>query len=276
MGKPGNLLDQSSHFAFGENWARYAELVTEAEIEGAMRDLSRLSGNQLAGKRFLDIGCGSGVHAVAALRLGASEVVAVDIDPTCVSTARRVLQAYCPDHAWRVEVHSVFALTAADYGQFDVVYSWGALHHTGDLYRAVRCAAQLVKPGGAFIFALYRRTPLCTLWAVEKRWYARAGRRGQALARMLYVALYRAALWATGRSFRHCLADYSRRRGMDFYHDVHDWLGGWPYESISPAETEAVMQQMNLHAERTFLHPVKALGLLGSGCDEYVYRKAAA
>src|SRR5579864_4745077 len=94
MDKSVDLLDQRAHFAFGENWADYARQVTEGEIQQAVIDLRRLGGGELTGKRFLDIGCGSGLHALAALRLGASEVVAVDIDPQSVATARRMLQEY--------------------------------------------------------------------------------------------------------------------------------------------------------------------------------------
>src|SRR6516164_3300543 len=87
-----DLLDPKSHFAFGKNWASYAKLVTEAQVEEAVVGLRRLASGDLQGKRFLDIGCGSGLHSLAALRLGASEVVALDIDPESVATTRQLLQ----------------------------------------------------------------------------------------------------------------------------------------------------------------------------------------
>ncbi|MFX8620485.1 50S ribosomal protein L11 methyltransferase, partial [Acinetobacter baumannii] len=43
------------------------------------------------GRSFLDIGCGSGLHALAAMRLGVARVVGVDIDPNSAATARHVL-----------------------------------------------------------------------------------------------------------------------------------------------------------------------------------------
>src|SRR6185312_1728426 len=171
MGGSADLLEQKSHFAFGKNWESYARLVTDAQIEEAIAGLTRLVGGGLEGKRFLDIGCGSGLHALAALRLGASEVVAVDIDPQSVATARRMLQEYAGQGSWRAFECSVFDLEASAVGTFDVVYSWGVLHHTGDMRRALRCAATLVAPGGVFMFALYRHTRLCWFWSAEKRWY---------------------------------------------------------------------------------------------------------
>lgn len=271
MSQSGDLLEQKSHFAFGQNWASYAKLVTETQVEEATVSLRRLAGGNLEGKRFLDIGCGSGLHALAALRLGASEVVAVDIDPDSVATTRELLQIRAGGQPWSATVGSVFELQRDSIGVFDVVYSWGVLHHTGDMSRALRAAAGLVALGGEFIFALYRRTRLCWFWKLEKRWYAGASGAAQARARWIYTRLFRLA---KGASFNSYVADYGKERGMDFYHDVHDWLGGWPYESISPAETDQLMHQLGMRQLRAFAHPVRTNGLFGSGCDEYVYRKA--
>src|SRR5882762_3216178 len=157
MSKSADLLDQKSHFAFGKNWASYARLVTDARVEEAIASLRRLAGGDFEGKRFLDIGCGSGLHSLAALRLGAGEVVALDIDPDCVATTRKLLAANASAQRWSVIERSIFDPQIGSMGNFDVVYSWGVLHHTGAMHRALRTAAALVTPGGQFIFALYRR-----------------------------------------------------------------------------------------------------------------------
>src|SRR5437588_7955666 len=112
MHKSLDLLDQKSHFAFGKNWASYARRVTEADIEQAILNLRRLAGGGLEGKRFLDIGCGSGVHSLAALRLGASEVLAVDLDPDSVATTRRLLDSNAHGQRWSAVERSVFELQA--------------------------------------------------------------------------------------------------------------------------------------------------------------------
>ncbi len=152
------LNEEARHFAFGQNWAAYAKIVTDKHIEQATKDLERLIPVS-PGRRFLDIGCGSGLHSIAALNLGAEEVLAVDIDSDSVETTRALLGKYAPaGKVYSVEKVSVFELDPKRIGLFDTVYSWGVLHHTGDMARAIRCAASLCRPGGFFVFALYRRT----------------------------------------------------------------------------------------------------------------------
>ena len=71
------MKDLASHFAFGRNWSEYAELIDTDRIDQAVRGLERLAGcSAIEGKSFLDIGCGSGLHSLSALRLGAARVVA--------------------------------------------------------------------------------------------------------------------------------------------------------------------------------------------------------
>lgn len=272
----GAQVSHQKPFAFGKNWASYAKLVTQQQIDEAILGLRRLVGDDLSGKRFLDIGCGSGIHSLAALRLGAAEVVAVDVDPDSVATTRDMLETHAPGGSWKVLERSVFDLDFSSTGKFDVVYSWGVLHHTGDMYRALRIAATLVAPSGEFAFALYHRTRLCWFWKIEKKWYSTAGPRGQAIARSIFIGLFRVVFPVINRrSFRDYVANYVSARGMDFFHDVHDWMGGWPYESISPDEVTRLMGQLGMREVRTLARTRRRTsGVFGSGCDEYVYAPA--
>jgi ribosomal protein L11 methylase PrmA len=112
-----SLTELEQHFAFGKNWAAYAQKVGDAEIDAAVYGLSRLIGGEsLIGKRFLDIGCGSGLHSLAALKLGAAEVVAVDLDPDSVATTRSLLSKYASGAHYRVEQASVFNLDRQRWG----------------------------------------------------------------------------------------------------------------------------------------------------------------
>lgn len=273
MNDSASLLDRSEHFDFGKNWASYADLITEPQVAAAVAELERLVGGRLDGKRFLDIGCGSGLHSLAALRLGATEVIGVDLDSDSVATSRRVLEKMAPGQHWRMTEKSVFLLSPDEFGTFDVVYSWGVLHHTGDMYGALRAAATMVAPGGIFVFALYRATRLCWAWKIEKRWYAKASQRAQRLAQSSFIGLFKLGCLVTGRSFSRYTSDYTKQRGMDFHHDVHDWMGGWPYESISPAQTESFMTELRLQKVRAFAEQTRRIGFFGSGCDEYVYAR---
>jgi SAM-dependent methyltransferase len=271
-----DLTTLGSHFAFGENWASYASRISEGEISQAERDLARLlASNSLAGRDFLDIGCGSGLHSLAALKLGAKRVVACDIDPASVRTTEAVLQKFSPRTSYEVLERSVFELDPGSLGKFDVVYSWGVLHHTGDLDKALRIAASLVAPGGLFAFALYRKTLLCPLWKLEKKWYAKASPKKQALAQKLYTGAFTFGLRLTARDLETYVASYRSKRGMNFDHDMHDWLGGYPYESMSPAAVDHAMKAHQLEQVHSFVGTSAAdrIGILGSGCDEYVYRR---
>ncbi|MCW0233322.1 MAG: class I SAM-dependent methyltransferase [Ferrovibrio sp.] len=268
------LKTADSHFAFGENWASYAHLIDQSRLAKAREGLVRLLGEDgLRDKTVLDIGCGSGLHAVAAQALGARRVLGVDIDRSSVATSRQVFARMGTEAQCSAQECSVFELENAGLGQFDVVYSWGVLHHTGAMHEALEKAAGMTAPGGTFVFALYRKTKLCWLWKVEKRWYAKASPTAQRMMQRLYIGMMRLAYWLLGRDFKAHLRSYKEQRGMDFEHDVHDWLGGYPYESISPAEVAALMGKLGFDPVRSFTRP-GGWAVFGSGCDEFVFRRS--
>jgi 2-polyprenyl-6-hydroxyphenyl methylase/3-demethylubiquinone-9 3-methyltransferase len=140
------------------------------------------------------------------------------------------------------------------------------------MYRALKYAFALVRPDGAFVVALYRRTWMCWLWRLEKRWYARASKRGQSIASATYLWLLARKL---GSRYEAYVNTYRSLRGMNFHNDVHDWLGGYPYESITPEETERFMVSLGFKGERVFASkgPLfgRHIGFFGSACNEYVY-----
>src|SRR5215470_11421910 len=105
--------DVSTHYEFGANWARFAGTISERAIAEARNGLERLfPDGEIKGRRFLDIGCGSGLHSLAALRMGAVDVLAVDIDPGSVATTDALLQQHEPGGPWRTRVESVLDMQA--------------------------------------------------------------------------------------------------------------------------------------------------------------------
>ncbi|HXP32176.1 MAG TPA: class I SAM-dependent methyltransferase [Stellaceae bacterium] len=260
-------------FAFGENWQSFVATVTKESIAAAERGLCRLfPDGTLRGCRFLDIGCGSGITMLAAHRLGAASVHGIDLDPASIEAARRLLSAHLDGGAWSLRVESVFDLAPDRDGRFEIVYSWGVLHHTGDLWRALEKAAAMVAPEGQLAVALYRRTPMCRFWRLEKRYYAAASPAAQSVLRALYQAAYFAGLVAAGRSPARYVAGYSAR-GMAWRYDVHDWLGGYPYESTEPRTVGNALERLGFSLERVFERKARAKGLFGTHCDEYVARR---
>jgi hypothetical protein len=149
----------------------------------------------------------------------------------------------------------------------------GVLHHTGAMINALQLAAGLVKSGGIFAFALYRKTPLCWAWKVEKQYYARASSKMQSRIARAYVRLMQLRFRLSGMDFANYVQSYSQQwRGMDFERDVHHWLGGYPYESIRPREANALMNQLGFELRFSRIEPF-SLGLFSTGCDEYVYSR---
>jgi predicted RNA methylase len=267
------LLTLESHFSFGENWEQYAQKIDEKRIQEAEESLIRLIGrNAIQGHTFLDLGCGSGLFSLAALRLGCKRLVAVDLDPTCVRTTRALLQAYSERSEWECHQQSVFELSPTTIGTFDVVYSWGVLHHTGAMREAIATASTLVSPGGLLVIALYGKTVFCRFWRIEKRIYSRASQSVQRSIRAAYMSAFRLRLAIRGENIHAHRENYHQQRGMDMDHDAHDWLGGYPYESIAPREVISYLNNLGFASVRSFVYP--CIGLMGNGCDEYCFAKS--
>ena len=270
-----NLTERETHFAFGENWKDYSKTIDRNRIDAAVAGVTKLFPEGLAGRTFLDIGCGSGLHSLAALLLGAASVTAIDIDETSVSTTQELLTKYAPGLKWTAQVISVFEASPDTIGRFDVVYSWGVLHHTGDMWRAIERAADLVESGGQFAIAIYAATSCDPIWKVEKKFYSHAPRPVQWGIRQIYMAALLAArtLAGGGNPIRY-IRNYSKLRGMNFSHDAHDWLGGYPYEAASALEIHDRICRLGFNETRSFHRPVKLGGIFGAGCHEFVFQRA--
>ena len=150
-------LSSGKRFPFGKNWARFLETLSDARIERAKRSTLEMLGlPHLQGKTFLDIGSGSGLFSLVAHRLGAA-VHSFDYDPSSVACTRRLRDLYATGEChWQAERGSALDQSYMDsLGQFDVVYAWGVLHHTGDLWTSLEYAAARVRENGSILLAIY-------------------------------------------------------------------------------------------------------------------------
>lgn len=244
-------IQQGERFTFGENWRDFLSVLNDQRIAEAEASLlEMLETGSLQGKTFLDIGSGSGLFSLAARRLGA-RVHSFDFDPSSVDCTRELRRRYFPDDAdWTVEPGSVLDQPyLATLGQFDVVYSWGVLHHTGQMWRALELVATLVQPQGKLFIAIYNDQGFKSRqWRAIKRLYCRTPRLLQPF--LLYPVAVR--LWGPTllrdllrlQPF-HTWNCYYRSRGMSPWRDVVDWVGGYPFEVAKPEQIFDFFRQRN-------------------------------
>jgi len=192
----------------------------------------------LRGHYFLDVGCGSGLHSLAAQRAGAERIVSFDLDPASVRTTQRLHEMAGSPASWRVLTGSAldqqFLKTLEP---ADCVYSWGVLHHTGKMWEAVENAASLVKPGGLFYIGLYTTSPRSGYWTRVKLKYNRASSLGKRWMEARYATITLALCCTRLENPIRYISEYTKKRGMDFMSDQRDWLGGYPFEHASAGET---------------------------------------
>jgi 2-polyprenyl-3-methyl-5-hydroxy-6-metoxy-1,4-benzoquinol methylase len=269
-------LATGARFAFGENWSRFLSTVDEERIGEACRSLRlMLNVESLNGSTMLDIGCGSGLFSLAAVRLGAELVHSFDFDPASVGCAQELRRRYAPDARWTTEQGSALDRGyVGSLGRFDLVYSWGVLHHTGDMLTAMDNVALPVAPGGTLFVSIYndqgRRS---RRWRLIKRIYNQL----PAALRTPFVVLVmgpRELRSAVGAAIRlkpqvyvKAWTQYKQARGMSRWHDLVDWCGGYPFEVAKP---ESVF---DFYRQRGFsLKGLKTAGG-GLGCNEFVFEK---
>ena len=238
-------IARGERFAFGENWARYLGILDEARIGEAQESLRQmLEAEDLAGKSFLDIGSGSGLFSLAARRLGA-RVHSLDYDPQSVACTAELKRRYFPnDPDWIVEEGSALDRDyLASLGRFDVVYSWGVLHHTGKMWDALGAAMMPVAQGGKLFIAIYNDTGKETIrWRRIKRIYNAlpAPLKTPFILMLIAPAQIKEVSTALAKfRFRTYLDSWTRyesQRGMSRWRDIVDWIGGYPYEAAKVEE----------------------------------------
>jgi 2-polyprenyl-3-methyl-5-hydroxy-6-metoxy-1,4-benzoquinol methylase len=265
-----------ARFGFGENWRNFLEDVTDDRIREAESSLCEMLGvDDLSGMTFLDIGCGSGLFSLAAMRLGADRVRSLDYDPESVAASSLLRDREAPFSNWTIERGDVLD---ADYmsslGEYDVVYAWGVLHHTGAMWDALDQTCDRVAPGGTLFVAIYNDQGRASgRWFRKKRLYNRL----PAVLHVPYVVgvMLPAELRILAAStLRRRPGDYVRRwtqprgRGMSYWHDLVDWVGGYPFEVAKPEDIFRFCRDRSFHL--TELQTVNG----GYGCNQFVFRRS--
>jgi SAM-dependent methyltransferase len=262
-------IARGERFAFGENWRRFLQHLTAERIAAAEQSLrNMLDLPDLEGRTFLDIGSGSGLFSLAARRLGA-RVFSVDYDAQSVACTSELRRRYFDgDLDWRIEEGSALDENyIASLGQFDIVYSWGVLHHTGAMWKALENASTLVRPGGLLFIALYNNQGGAShRWTAIKRTYNRFPIFRGPLLFLSFLRLHGTGLirgLLRGRPLQIFKAD--QERGMSLWRDLVDWVGGYPFEVADPGEVFEFFKRRGFHLRR--LQTTHSLG-----CNEFVFK----
>lgn len=253
-------ISSGDRFEFGKNWSKFLTSLTDAEIENAKKSLIQsLQLSDLRGYTFLDAGSGSGLFSLAAFELGAT-VTSFDYDPDCVQCTTNLCNRYCKDTAkWSVLHGSVLDKNfLSGLGKFDIIYSWGVLHHTGSMWEAMDNLV-LLKPQ-YFYVAIYNDQGFKSwYWSVVKKLFNTHFilRCGIILIHFPYLYLF--------RKIKTLFFGDHTYRGMNLWTDMIDWLGGLPFEVATPHDI------VKFNYERNFLCGcIKTVGNK-LGCNEFLF-----
>jgi len=271
-------IKKGERFGFGENWTNFLGTLNEERIAVAELALGRmLETTSLMGMRFLDAGSGSGLSSLAARQMGAT-VHSFDYDPESVACTMELKRRYSPDDLqWTVEEGSVLDRAyLKTTGDFDVVYFWGVLHHTGQMWTAVANVSERCKSDGLLFIAIYNNMGGSSrLWTWIKRTYCKlpsALRIPFALVVTAPIQIWSLAvhvLQGKGRLYFDYIRNYRERRGMSWWHDQLDWIGGYPYEDAKPDEVFRFLRERGFSLVNMTTHGGHI------GCNEFVFRKVS-
>ena len=260
-------------FRFGRNWQRFLKKVNDDRIDEARSRLVQFLGEDLQGCSFLDIGSGSGLHSLAARHMGA-KVTSFDFDPDSVEATSALKSRYARgDMDWKIEGGSVLDLGYLnELGQYDVVYSWGVLHHTGAMWDALDNVKRLVKPDGRLYIAIYNdRGEKSLVWLKRKQRYCSL----PGILRPFYFLyvyaphelkkLIKSIRKGKTSEYMGSWFAYNRSRGMTRLYDMIDWLGGLPYEFATVAALREFYEKDGFTLEKLIENP-------NTGCHELMFR----
>lgn len=263
-------------FEFGENWKNFLLKINDERIFNAQLSLTdMLEINSLSGKSFLDVGSGSGLFSLAARNLNAN-VTSFDFDESSVYCTAELNKRYYPnDEFWSVMQGSVLDSSfVGQLGRFDIVYSWGVLHHTGDMWSAIDNCLNLVNDGGKFCIAIYDDQGIKSqIWWVVKWIYNK-------LPKFLikpfaytsaffinFILLLKFTIKLKPKAFFEQILNYKKHaRGMSVLSDILDWYGGFPFEFSSYEKLVEFIQRKGFELQ-------KGKRASSLGCHELVFRK---
>jgi len=266
-------IQEGKRFTFGKNWKNFLKTLNEDRINEAEKDLKNmLEIESLKERSFLDIGSGSGLFSLAARRLGA-KVFSFDFDPISVACTEKLKKRFFSDDPdWTVRQGSALdEKFLSSLGTFDIVYSWGVLHHTGQMWKALENVITPVKKEDGILFiALYNDQGfLSRFWRSVKKLYCSSSPGKIVSIAIFFPYFFFSGLASDLLSMKNPMkryTDYKKKRGMSIVHDWFDWLGGYPFEVAKPDEIEYFFKKRGF-----CLRKIKRTQRLGN--NQFVFKK---
>jgi SAM-dependent methyltransferase len=255
-----------NRFAFGKNWDDFSRRLQYEDYLAAKESLKKLVPD-LQDKTFLDVGSGSGLFSIAASALGAKKVLGFDFDQDSISASQKILETVSQ---WDSDIKKdtiefrIESILNEDISvkQHDIVYSWGVLHHTGDMYTAFENIKNLVAENGTLVLAIYNKHFTSPVWKLIKYTYVKSPNFiKKVLIFLIMLIKFPVVLVISRRN------PFKKRRGMHFYTDIVDWVGGYPYEYASVSEVTYFFEARGFKLVK--LNKTKGF----TGCNEFVFEK---
>lgn len=154
------------------------------------------------------------------------------------------------------------------YNKYDIVYSWGVLHHTGNMINALDIAGKCVRSGGYLFISIYNDQGLKSkIWKWVKKRYNLSGKKQRD------ILLFLASLYLFGyNGIRSIYKERGKKtkinRGMNLWNDLVDWVGGYPFEYATADKI------ITFYLQRGFkLVKLNALDKKNLGCNQFVFTK---